>query len=342
MENTPQISPLNWLAIATLGFTWGGTFLVTEIALAEGMPPFWLAASRISFAAILMGVVWLFLGLPLFEGRPSAAVKRDVFILGGISSTIPFALIAWGQQFVTAGFAGVSMASIALIVLPLAHVFIPGERMTPRRALGFLIGFGGVVILIGSQAFESSGNTYETPGRIACVLAASCYAIGSIIMRRLPPVHPIGLATVLLIIGAVMIIPLAWATARANAKTAGGTCLSRAYSNCRCKSAEGFSGPQRRPCLYVTCELSSAGLVGGVRRLDLGRSAPQLAALRSGPDPHRCRPQPIRSPSAPLCRLRTRPARTIKARATKSILCRLCLLIGIRPLRRPQQPQQRS
>ena len=116
-----------------------------------------------------------------------------------------------GAKYVTSGFAGVSMAAVALIVLPLAHLTVPGEQMTPRKTAGFLIGFVGVVILIGAQAFESTGAAFETAGRIACVLAASCYAVGSIMLRRLPAAHPIGLATVLLIIGATISIPVALA-----------------------------------------------------------------------------------------------------------------------------------
>jgi drug/metabolite transporter (DMT)-like permease len=125
------------------------------------------------------------------------------------SSALPFMLISWGQQYVTAGFTGVSMASVALIVLPLAHFFVPGERITWRRALGFVVGFVGVVILIGGQAFESTGVAHELPGRMACVGAASCYAVSSILMRRLPKVDPVGLSAMLLLIGSAMVIPMA-------------------------------------------------------------------------------------------------------------------------------------
>ncbi len=211
MNTSPQITPLSWLMVAILGLTWGGTFMVTEVALAGGMPPFWLAASRIAFAALLMSAIWGFMGFPLFSEKISGAARRDMVIIGGLSSAVPFSLLAWGQQYVTSGFAGVSMAAVALIVLPLAHFTVPGEQMTPRKTIGFLIGFVGVVILIGAQAFESTGAAFETAGRIACVLAASCYAIGSIMLRRLPAAHPIRLATVLLIIGAAMTVPVAWA-----------------------------------------------------------------------------------------------------------------------------------
>ncbi len=40
-----------------------------------------------------------------------------------------------------------SMAAAALIALPMAHVTVPGERMTLRRTLGLVIGFAGVLVL---------------------------------------------------------------------------------------------------------------------------------------------------------------------------------------------------
>ena len=208
MTDSPQITWVSWLMVATLGLTWGATFLVTEVAL-EGITPFWLAALRIVFAVVLMVPVWRVRGGALFASPPPRSAQAAVLAIGGFSTAIPFMLLAWGQQFVTGGFAGVSMASVALIVLPLAHFFLPGERLTWRRYLGFGIGFIGVCVLIGGQAFESSGADLETAGRIACVSAACCYGISSVLMRRLPPVDPIGLSTVLLIIAALITVPVA-------------------------------------------------------------------------------------------------------------------------------------
>lgn len=195
--------------ISALGITWGGTFLVTEIAL-QGITPFWLAAGRIGFATVLMLAVWGASGWKLFSDRPDRHALTSLATIGALSSAVPFMLLAWGQQFVTAGFAGVSMASVALIVLPLAHFFVPGERITWRKGIGFVIGFCGVVVLIGGNALEASGAQMETAGRIACIAAASCYGVSSVLMRRLPTVDPIGLATVLLIIAAGIVIPTAW------------------------------------------------------------------------------------------------------------------------------------
>ena len=193
--------------VAALGLTWGGTFLVIELAL-ETLTPFWIAAARISIATLPTVLVWRVLGGKLW--RTEERAWASLVCVGALSSAVPFMLLSWGQQFVTSGFAGVSMAAVALLVLPLAHFFVPGEQLTQRKVLGFVIGFVGVVILIGGQAFSSTGVHLETPGRIACVCAACCYAVSSVVMRRLPPIDPIGLAAVPLLFGSALIIPTAF------------------------------------------------------------------------------------------------------------------------------------
>lgn len=206
MKPQSAIAPRYWAMIATLGFVWGGTFLMVELAL-RGMTPFWLAAGRIGFAGILLSAIWGTRGFRLFEDRSD---WTSVTLIALLSTALPFLLLSWGLQYVTSGFAGVSMGAIPLMILPLAHVFVAGEQMGPRRAIGTLVGFVGILILIGSKAFDSSGSELETLGRLACLSAAACYSCSSILTRRLPPVDPLGLAAVLMLIGAVAIIPIAW------------------------------------------------------------------------------------------------------------------------------------
>lgn len=208
MQSQPDITPSNWAMVALLGLIWGATFLFIELAL-NGITPFWLAAGRIGFACILTSAVWIARGGKVFLTEKTAWVA--LFVSGVLNAAIPFMLLSWGQQTVTSGFAGVSMAAVALIVLPLAHLFVPGERMTLRRTLGFGIGFLGVVVLMGGQVFESTGDPMEPFGRLACVLAAACYAISSIIVRTLPPVDPYGISATTLIFGSMVVIPAAFA-----------------------------------------------------------------------------------------------------------------------------------
>jgi drug/metabolite transporter (DMT)-like permease len=41
------------------------------------------------------------------------------------------------------------MAAVPLLVLPLAHFLVPGDQITLPKAIGFIVGFSGVVVLIG-------------------------------------------------------------------------------------------------------------------------------------------------------------------------------------------------
>ncbi|QMU59706.1 MAG: EamA family transporter [Boseongicola sp.] len=204
----PDITLKSWLSVATLGFVWGASFLFIELGLAAEMTPFWLAAHRILLAAILTTAFWQMRGGKLYLTDQRAS-HNTLFWIATMSTALPFMAITWGQLTVTAGFAGVSMAAVALIVLPLAHVLIPGEEMNRRKLLGFVIGFAGVVVLIGPDAFASTGLDGELIGRLACLFGASCYAISSITLRRLPPIDPIGLSAMTLIIGGAFSILLA-------------------------------------------------------------------------------------------------------------------------------------
>jgi drug/metabolite transporter (DMT)-like permease len=208
-EKLPEITAQSWAMVGALGLIWGATFMVIELAL-EGITPFWLAAARIGFATLLMIAFWGLRGFKLFVDPIEKPDISRLIVIGALSSAIPFMLLSWGQQYVTSGFAGVSMAGVALMVLPLAHFLVPGERLTLRKLVGFVIGFVGVVILIGGQAFETTGEYLEPFGRLACLSAAGCYALSSVQMRMLPDVDSIGLNAVTLLIGAVIVILTAW------------------------------------------------------------------------------------------------------------------------------------
>ena len=87
----------------------------------------------------------------------AAAVLSADTIANGYVSTIENV----HSKAVLRKFSGVSMAAVALLVLPLAHFMVPGEQLTLRKALGFGMGFAGAVVLIGGQAFETTGLALE-------------------------------------------------------------------------------------------------------------------------------------------------------------------------------------
>ena len=57
MSPLPNITRASWIMVGVLGFVWGSTFMVIEIAL-TGIAPFWLATFRLAIAAMVMAVFW--------------------------------------------------------------------------------------------------------------------------------------------------------------------------------------------------------------------------------------------------------------------------------------------
>lgn len=205
-----SIAAKNWAKLAILGVIWGASFMFVSVAL-QTVGPLMIVAARISLGAVfLLGLAYsIGNGLPPIKGRNGRIIWAFALAMGVFSNAVPFALLTWGQQFVASGFAGVCMSVVPLLVLPLAHFAVPGDRMSLRRLVGFVIGTIGVVVLIGPQAFASTGNSLEMFARLACVGAAGCYAVGSICTRLCPDVDRLGLAAATLLLAAVIFTPYA-------------------------------------------------------------------------------------------------------------------------------------
>ncbi len=195
----------NWLQLCFLGLIWGASFLSITIAL-ESVGPLSVAAIRLFLAAVVLVSASFLLGYGL-PALGSKLLWLHVFGMAVFTNALPFALLGWGQQSVASAFAGVTMAAVPLLVLPLAFFFIPGERLTPFKVVGFVLGFLGVLTLIGWRDILAADG--ETLAKLACVGAASCYAIGSIITRTAPPVHPIAFSAGGLLLATMISVPLA-------------------------------------------------------------------------------------------------------------------------------------
>jgi len=206
--------PADWALILCLGFLWGASFLGAKLALAD-FGPVTIAAARVALAAVILLAALRPMGLAL-PGLVGASGRRFWLFAGSMglfSNALPFTLLNWAQQSVASAFAGVVMATVPLFVLPMAHLLVPGERMTALRATGFLIGFAGVVVLIGpgDLARLGPGDLALTLARLACVGAAFCYATGSIVTRRAPPGPLLVFGAGALLVSSMMLVPVALA-----------------------------------------------------------------------------------------------------------------------------------
>ena len=176
-QSPPRPTLEHWILLGILTVLWGSAFAFIKYSV-DYLPPAALIFVRLSVAAMVL-LAWA-----VFRGRrmPALTDKRWLWFigLGFFGNTLPFFLIAWGQQSIDSALAGILIATMPLATLGLAHVFVPGEKMDMSKLGGFLIGFGGVVILMGPAALSGLGGD-SFLAQIAVVFAASCYGINAIL-----------------------------------------------------------------------------------------------------------------------------------------------------------------
>jgi drug/metabolite transporter (DMT)-like permease len=170
--------------LAALAALWGSSFMFIEIALRD-LAPSTLILLRMGFGALTLAIYVAFTGKPLAALRPYAL---PLALLGAVNTAVPFFLIAWGQQYIDSGLASIFNASAPLFTALFALGYDRSQRATGARLAGILIGFSGVVLLVG---FELSGGERAVLGGLAVVAASACYGIGGLYAGRrfngLPP-----------------------------------------------------------------------------------------------------------------------------------------------------------
>lgn len=199
----------DWSYLIFLGIIWGASFLGVSLAL-EGFGPLTVAAGRIALGALILVAMAIGSGkgLPKTDTAKGRRIWLHSFGFAIFTNAVPFGLLSWAQQHVSSGFAGITMAVVPLFVLPLARIVLK-EELTVVKIIGFLLGFVGVLILIGPDALGGVGSMTENIARFACVGASLCYAIGTMITRTAPKGSLISYSAAGLLLGAMMIVPIA-------------------------------------------------------------------------------------------------------------------------------------
>lgn len=173
----------HWLLLFALVAMWGSSFLLTKIAVGS-LAPAQVVTGRLVLAALVLTVVAVVLGRGMPRGGRAWLYLGLMAVVGNV---LPFMLITWGQQRVDSGLAGILMAVMPLATLVLAHFFVDGERLRRNRIIGFLIGFVGIVVLVGPQALVQLGGSGEIlVAQLAILGGAFAYAVNTILARHRP------------------------------------------------------------------------------------------------------------------------------------------------------------
>lgn len=166
-----------WAIFGGVSLLWGIPYLFIKVAVDDGVPPAFLAWVRVVLAAaLLVAVAWRAGTLASVRGH-----WRWLAVFAITEVAIPFTLIAAGEQHVASSLAAIVIATAPLFVALLAIRFDASERVNGRRLAGLLIGLAGVVALMG---IDVAGSGEELLGALAILVAAFCYAVGPMVLKR--------------------------------------------------------------------------------------------------------------------------------------------------------------
>lgn len=181
-----------WGLFVVVAVLWGVPYLFIGLALRD-LGAMTVVAGRVVIGALVLVpvVAWWCRPWPSLRGRWGRVV-----VVAVVEVAIPFTLIALGELTVASGPTGVIIATEPLFVLLIVRVLGDRDRVPTRAWWGLVVGFAGVVALVG---FSGAG------AGVPLVLgAAASYALGAVLVGRwFADLPGLVVAAVMLLIAAV-------------------------------------------------------------------------------------------------------------------------------------------
>ena len=195
----PTMTVRAWLAFAALGVVWGLPYLLIKVALG-GVAPLEVAWWELTIGAVVL--------LPLACARGALADVRlhwkPIGALALLQLAVPSSLIPLSEQWIRSSLAGVLAATAPLLIALLGPLFGARERFGPKRIAGLLVGFFGVVVLLGFDAPQGA----QWIGLACMLLAALAYALAPLVIQRyLHGADGLGPTAVALAIASLLLCP---------------------------------------------------------------------------------------------------------------------------------------
>jgi drug/metabolite transporter (DMT)-like permease len=170
---TAQGSGRSWL-LPYLGaaLIWGCSFLFIKIGL-EALSPIHVAFGRQALGAVALLVLVAVTRVRLPRDRGTWA---HLFVVALLLNSVPSTLFAFGETHVSSVVAGIINAVTPLATILAMFVAFRSDRPTAGTVAGILLGFAGILVVVG--IWNGVGSN-EALGVLACLGAVSCYGSAS-------------------------------------------------------------------------------------------------------------------------------------------------------------------
>ena len=168
-----------WLMLVILSLFWGGSFFFIGVAVSE-VKPLTIVMMRLTTAAAML---WVFLIISGIKVPKDWRIWCSFFFIGLVNNALPFTLITWAQTGISSGLASIFNAATPLFTLLIAGTMLGDEKFTITKTTGMLIGFSGVIVMVGPAALH--GLSGELLPQLSILLAAFCYGIANTYGRKI-------------------------------------------------------------------------------------------------------------------------------------------------------------
>lgn len=214
----PAPAATDWAILAVLVVIWGSAFAAIRVSI-ETVGPFWMVVGRLTVASVLLGLIlvvsgWMRIGPRALRAAahpsPPGWKGLGAYVLVGIPFTgIPFFFYAKAGETLSSAVLAICNGGVPLFTAVFAHLMLTGEKLTLRRGVGVLLGFGGLAVLVAPSL--AGGATASLLGLALAIFGASLYSGGNIATRRAPPVSPVVSSFIITVSGGLFILPFALA-----------------------------------------------------------------------------------------------------------------------------------
>lgn len=203
MQTIRHATVFDLALIALAALIWASAFTAIKIAVPE-TGPYWLAAIRVTIGFLVLLPYALYRGILLPKGGMMWLLIIGMSILNVV---FPFILISWAELSIDAGITSLLMGTGPFFALVGSHFFTSDDKLTPNKLIGVLLGFSGILVIVGFDAVAGLGSA-NLLAQLACFLGSLCYVTAGLLIRRIdmPPGRlaclALGIASVVLIITA--------------------------------------------------------------------------------------------------------------------------------------------
>jgi drug/metabolite transporter (DMT)-like permease len=197
-----MIKTRDYLLLILLACMWGPSFLLIKIAVVQASP-LAVATFRILTGSLILIVILKLRGTPISMNRDLA---KKFMISGFFNMSLPYILIASGEQYIESALAGILNGLTPFFALLFVAAGNRGEKLGTKKIIGVVLGFAGLCVLLFPHFRDR--NIDSLTGVLLVTIAAACYGWATVYTKKnLVGLPPLVAPAFQLFMGGILLIP---------------------------------------------------------------------------------------------------------------------------------------